>query len=122
MKLLVRVMLSIYALESSYHNCIDLESDAVSKKEMLDDLETVTDWWSFGKALGMAKSQLFTIYLDGKTTKKCRCQLIDAWYRLEQPTWFAVVTSLFKSGMASLGWKIAAKHGECGRITDVGLH
>ena len=120
-KPLVRIMLLIilYALESSYHNSIetnDLESDAVSRKEMLDDLETVTDWWSFGKALGMAKSELFAIYLDGRTTKKCKCQLIDVWYRLEQPTWLAVVTSLFKSGMASLGWKVAAKHSECERI------
>ena len=74
------------------------------------------DWWSFGKVLGIPKSQLFTIYLDGKNIKGCRRLLIETWYKLEQPTWLTVVASLFKCGMSALGWQIAAKHSEYGFI------
>lgn len=82
----------------------------VSFKELLDGLETVTDWWSLGKAVGISKAKLLSIYKDGKTTKVCRRLLIEAWCKLEQPTWCTVVSALFYCGMATHGWRIARKH------------
>ena len=87
-----------------------IHADTVSYTQLLDELKVVIDWWSFGKALGIPKAKLLTIYRDGKFTENCRRLLLETWSKLERPTWSTVISSLFKCGMTTLGWKIAIKH------------
>ena len=89
-----------------------LFADSVSFKQLTDELSTLTDWWSFGKALGISKAQLMIIHKDGKTVKRCKRLLMETWCKLEKPTWAMVTASLFKCGVTSLGWKIAMKYSE----------
>ena len=86
--------------------------DSISYKQLADELSTLTDWWSFGKALGISRTQLMIIHKDGKIVKQCRRLLIETWCKLEKPSWAVVITSLFKCGMTSLGWQIAKKYSE----------
>ena len=88
-----------------------LESvDSVTFKVLYEELSTLTDWWSFGKAIGISKARLMIIHKDAKTVKQCKRLLIETWCKLEKPTWATVTASLFKCGMTSLGWQIAKKH------------
>ena len=84
--------------------------DNVTFKELLYELKEVTDWWFFGKVVNISQAQLLTIQRDGMTTDKCRALTIEKWTKLEKITWSKVVSSVFKCGMTTLGWELAANH------------
>lgn len=112
---------SVSTYVNTVHNNLELliHTDMASFKELLGELKEIIDWWSFGKAVGIPKAQLMIVHKDGRTTEVCRRLLIEAWCKLEKPTWSAVVSSLFKCGMATLGWKIANKHGRDSYISYI---
>ena len=94
-----------------YSPCLyDIHIDDVTFKELINDLKDMTEWWLLGKAVGIPQAQLLIIGRDEKTTDACKIAVLRKWTKLEKPTWFKVVYSLFKCGMTTLGWELAAKH------------
>lgn len=86
--------------------------DEVTFKDLMNSLKDMTEWWLFGKAVGIPEAQLLIIERDEKTTERCKIAIVQKWIKLDNPSWNKVVYSLFKCGMTTLGWEIAAKHGK----------
>lgn len=70
----------------------------------------MTEWWLFGKATGIPQEELLMISRLEKTVDQCRIAMLQKWIRLEKPTWHKVMSCLFRSGMTSFGWNVAANH------------
>ena len=100
----------MYVLYACSHNLVYV--DEVTFKDLMTGLKHMTEWWLFGKAVGIPQAQLLVIERDEKTTDRCKIAVLQKWIKLYNPTWNEVVYFLFKCGMTTLGWEIAAKHGK----------
>ena len=63
-------------------------------KDLINELEEVTDWFLLGLCLGLFESQLEVIKQDHKTNDERRREVLATWARQEKPTWSTVVCAL----------------------------
>ena len=81
-------------------------------EELIDDLQELKDWYLFGEVVGVPQAQLMAIQIDSRMTEECKRLMLERWIRLERPSWPKIISSLFKCGLAHLGWQLAEKHGK----------
>ena len=86
--------------------------DIRSAKELLDELQEVTDWMPFGLYLGLTVPTLKQIQKDQQTTDRCRREMLLTWGKEQTPTWLKVIQALVKIRMFHLAVKIASKYGK----------
>ena len=81
-------------------------------KDLINELEKVTDWFLLGLCLGLFESQLEVIKQDHKTNDERRQEVLATWARQEKPTWSKVVCALMEMGDHQvLASQIAEKYG-----------
>jgi len=81
-------------------------------KDLINELEEVTDWFLLGLCLGLFESQLEVIKQDHKTNDERRREVLATWARQEKPTWSKVVCALMEMGDHQvLASQIAEKYG-----------
>ena len=80
-------------------------------KDLVNELQEVTDWFQLGLCLRVRLSVLRTIQQDNKEdTNKCRQEMLEAWMKQEAPMWSTIVKALLDMKMADLALQIASKH------------
>jgi len=79
-------------------------------KDLVDELQGVTDWFHLGLCLRVPESVLMTIQRDIWTTSECRKEMLIAWMKREVPTWSTLVKALLDMGMPDLAMEIASKY------------
>ena len=81
-------------------------------RDLLNELQEVTDWFFLGLCLGLFESQLEVIKQDHKTNDERRREVLATWARQEKPTWSKVVCALMEMGDHQvLASQIAEKYG-----------
>ena len=81
-------------------------------KEILQELEEVTDWYYLGLCLGVEEPRLKAIRKDNKGNENRKRAMLFAWSKLQVPTWRKVVRALLEMGERVLAEKIAKKYGK----------
>ena len=79
--------------------------------ELVNELQDVIDWMSFGLHLGIRMSKLESIKVDCQTLAERRIQMLSGWQKNMTPTWSAVVEALAVIEMRHLASDLAQKHG-----------
>ena len=79
--------------------------------ELVNELQDVNDWVTFGLCLGIKMPRLEAIQADHLTLGKCRTQMLNEWQKKVTPTWSAVVQALVGIGMRRLASELAQKYG-----------
>ena len=99
-------------------------------KDLVNELQEVTDWFQLGLSLRVPESVLRTIQQDLITTNKCRQEMLIEWMKQEVPKWSTIVKALLDAGMTDQAIKIAlihfgrlnTKHGPCTTCKGLSLH
>ena len=95
------------------HFCLTCHAgDIQNPLQLLNELEEVIDWMSFGVYLGLTVSTLKQIQKDQLTTDRCRRKMLLTWGKEQTPTWLKVIQALVKIRMFHLAVKIASKYGK----------
>ena len=79
-------------------------------KDLVNELQEVTDWFQLGLSLRVPESVLKTIERDLDTTNKRKQEMLIEWMKREVPKWSTMVKALFDMGMTDQAIKIASKH------------
>ena len=79
--------------------------------ELVNELQDVIDWTSFGLHLGIRMSKLESIKAVCQTLAECHVQMLNEWQKNMTPTWSAVVEALAVIEMRHLASDLAQKHG-----------
>ena len=82
-------------------------------KDLLSELQEVTDWFKFGVCVGVQEWNLEAIKQDYEDTKECRREMLIIWMKKEVVTWSKVVRALAEIGMHRRALEIASKYGMC---------
>lgn len=83
----------------------------VPMKDLLSELQEVTDWFTLGVYLDVPTPLLVAIRNDHTDTDQCRMEMLIAWSKQEMPTWPRVVHALGEMGMTKLPTALAEKYG-----------
>ena len=67
-------------------------------KDLINELQEVTDWYLLGLCLGLSESRLQEIKQDHRTNDEWRREVLATWARQEKPTWSKVVSALMEMG------------------------
>lgn len=89
-------------------------------KDLVNELQEVTDWFQLGLSLRVPVSVLRTIQRDLVTTNKCRQEMLIEWMKREVPKWSTIVKALLDVGMTDLAIEIALIH--FGRLNTKHVH
>ena len=81
-------------------------------KDILQELEEVTEWHYLGLCLGVEESRLKAIRKDNKGNENRKRAMLFAWSKLKIPTWRRIVRALLEMGEKVLAEKIAKKYGK----------
>ena len=82
-------------------------------KDLIQELEEVTEWEYFGTCLELSEHTLETIRRDNRrNTENCKREVLMEWKKIEVPTWRRVVCALLEMGMEVLAKRIARKYGK----------
>ena len=79
--------------------------------ELVNELQDIIDWISFGLHLEIKMPKLESIKADCPTLAERRIQMLNEWQKNVTPTWSAVVQKLAETGMRKLASDLAQKHG-----------
>ena len=101
------------------HNCMYMigldalhtQLENVPMKDLLTELQGVTDWFTLGVWLDVPTPLLVAIRKDHTDTDQCRLEMLSAWSKQEVPTWPRVVYALGEMGMTELAIALAKKYG-----------
>ena len=80
-------------------------------KDLLSELQEVTDWFKFGVCVGVPKCRLNEIKQDCEDTEECKREMLISWMKKEVATWSKVIRALAEIGMLRLTLAIASKYG-----------
>ena len=80
-------------------------------KDLLSELQEVTDWFKFGVCVGVQEWNLEAIKQDYEDTEECRREMLIIWRKKEVPTWSKVIRALAEIGMHRHALAIATKYG-----------
>ena len=79
--------------------------------ELVNELQDVIDWMSFGLHLGIKRPKLESIKVHCRTLAESRIQMLNEWQKNMTPTWSAVVQALAAIERRQLASDLAQKHG-----------
>ena len=80
-------------------------------KDLVNELQEVTDWFQLGLCLGVPESVLRTIQRDLDTTNKRKQEMLIEWMkRVQVPKWSTMVKALLDMGMIDQAIKITLIH------------
>ena len=88
-------------------------------RDLVNELNTVTQWYLLGIYLGLHPSALDAIKKNCTDTKECRTHMLIEWQRCVIPTWSAVVKALMGTGRERLGSHLATKYGTLHLCLDI---
>ena len=82
-------------------------------KDLIQELEEVTEWEYLGTCLGLPNHTLKTIRRDNRrNTENRKREVLLEWMKIKIPTWRRVVRALLEMGMEVLAKRIARKYGK----------
>ena len=81
-------------------------------KDLIKELEEVTEWEYLGICLELPEHTLTTIRKDNRNTENCKREVLMEWVKMKVPTWGRVVHALLEMGMEVLAERIARKYGK----------
>ena len=90
-----------------------LQLEGVAMKDLLSELQEVTDWFKFGVEVGIQESKLKEIKRDYLDTEDRKRAMLFIWVKKEVATWAKVIHALAIIGMHRLALAIASKYGTC---------
>ena len=82
-------------------------------KDLVSELQDVTDWYYLGLCLGISLLKLQSIKQDYRHIEERKREVLLAWSDKEKPTWVKVVNALMDMRKMSLAQQIAQKYGNC---------
>ena len=85
--------------------------EGVAMKDLLIELQEVTDWLYLGVCLGVPESKLKEIRCDYEDVEDRKREMLSSWMEKEIPTWSKVIKALAEIGMHKLAIAIASKYG-----------
>ena len=88
-----------------------LQLEGVAMKDLLIELQELTDWFKFGVEVGVQESKLKEIRQDYEDTEECKSEMLLIWMNKEVVTWTKVIRALVEIGMERLALAIASKYG-----------
>ena len=80
-------------------------------KDLVSELQEVTDWFHLGICLGILLAKLQSIKQDYRHIDERRREVLLAWRDNEDPTWSKLVSALVDMRNISLAYQIAGKYG-----------
>ena len=80
-------------------------------KDLVCELQEVTDWFHLGICLGILLAKLQSIKRDYRHIDERRREVLLAWRDNEKPTWSKLVGALVEMRNMSLAYQIAGKYG-----------
>ena len=81
-------------------------------KDLIQELEEVTEWDYLGACLGLPEHTLKTIRRDNRNTENRKREVLMEWVKIKVPTWRRVLCALLEMGMEVLAKRIARKYGK----------
>ena len=91
-------------------HCIESEKE-VTLPLLLEELDSVVDWFHFGLILGIPDHELTMIKIDNPNVSLCKTQMLRMWMRMKKGSWSDIVRALVHIRMNTLAHKIAEKYG-----------
>ena len=92
-----------------------LSLDAVKEvtlPRLLEELESVVDWFHFGVMLGVPDHTLMMIKIENQYVTERKTQALIAWMREKKGSWSEIVRALVGIRQKRLAVHIAEKYGE----------
>jgi len=81
-------------------------------KDLLRELQEVTEWQPFGRHLGLEEPELEAIYEDNQTTEDSRREMIMLWMERDpECSWQKIVNALVQMEALPLAAQIARRYG-----------
>jgi len=81
-------------------------------KDLLRELQEVTEWRPLGQHLGLKTSDLDAIFEDNQMTDDCRREMLMLWMERDiECSWKKVTDALVRMEAVSLAAQIARKYG-----------
>lgn len=96
-------------LKTNY--CIDTLDEA-EMRDLILELEEVTEWDYLGVCLGVPGATLRAIRRDERGAESRKRAMLMEWAKIKKPTWYRIVHALLEMGMEVLAKRIAAKYGK----------
>ena len=81
-------------------------------KDLVSELQDVTDWYCLGLCLGIPLEKLQSIKQEYRHREDRKREVLLAWSDKEKPTWVKVVNALMDMRKMSLAQQIAQKYGK----------
>lgn len=81
-------------------------------KDLIQELEEVTEWDYLGACLGLPEPTLETIRRDHRNAENRKREVLMEWAKMKVPTWRRVLRALLEMGREVLAEKIARKYGK----------
>ena len=81
-------------------------------KDLVGELQDVTDWYYLGLCLGIPLAKLQSIKQDYRHIEERKREVLLAWSDKEKPTWVKVVNVLMDMRKMSLAQQLAQKYGK----------
>ena len=82
------------------------------RRDLVNELQEVTDWYLLGLCLGLSEPQLKVIKQDYRTNDERRREMLATWEKQDKRTWSKVVCALMEmGGHHVLASHIATKYG-----------
>ena len=82
-------------------------------KDLVGELQDVTDWYYLGLCLGIPLAKLQSIKQDYRHIEERKREVLLVWSDKEKPTWLKVVNALMDMRNMPLAQQIAQKYGNC---------
>ena len=83
----------------------------VAMRDLLSELQELTNWFYFGVCVGVHQATLKEIRQDYEDTEECKREMLAVWRKNEIATWSKVIRALAEVGMPRLALEIASKYG-----------
>ena len=80
-------------------------------ERIVEELESVVDWFHFGLYLRVPDYALNRIGADYKDTNRCKTQVLMEWMNMQKGSWSHIVQALIGIKMKTLATEIAEKYG-----------
>ena len=96
-------------------------STAPELRDLEHELHDVTNWFCFGRYLGLKPDELKTIEENYQNLQRRRFEMLEEWQKKVIPTWSAVTQALMGIGRRRRAIELAQKHGWL-NISIMGYH
>ena len=85
-------------------------SGGVKLKDLVNELQEVTDWFALGVYLGLEMSTLESVRADSMGIDEGRRSMLGIWMREQEATWSKVVDALVQMKLYYIAVQIASKY------------